>query len=638
MLLRLSRYALRYKKQLILVYMCLIGSTLLSLAIPRFLGIAIDTALEGGQTSRLVLLAGLVLAISLVRGAFAYGQGYLAEYISQHVSYDVRHAFLARLQSLSFRFHDHQKTGDLMSRATADVESSRWFVSFGLIYSLHILVLVGGVAVLLLIMDWKLALVGLAAVPVAVYIAIKMSSKLRRLWMSVQTETGRMTTVLQENLSGMRVVKTFGAEEYEKDKFRETANVVAEQTFAVNRVHAANTSLLNLLFTLVTALVIWYGGWRIINNSNSMTPGELTQFILYLGLLVFPIRMAGWVVNNFSRAIAAGERIFQVLDAQSPVEERQGALLPGRVRGAVSFESVSFGYDRPSPPPPLPVGEGRPEVGLRARREQSPSPSMGEGGDGGDTPHLNPLPLGERRLPLHNIDLEVAAGQKIAILGAPGSGKSTMVSLIPRFYDVAAGRVTIDGTDVRDVTLESLRRNVGIVFQDVFLFMATIRENIAYGVADASSERVEAAARSAQLHDFITGLPDGYDTLVGERGVTLSGGQRQRLAIARTLLLDPPILILDDSTSSVDTETESLIQRALDEVMRDRTTFIIAHRVSSVKRADLILVLKDGEIVERGTHQELISQDGLYRVVYQLQLLQAEEVLADTWASDNGGS
>ena len=266
------------------------------------------------------------------------------------------------------------------------------------------------------------------------------------------------------------------------------------------------------------------------------------------------------------------------------------------------------------------------------------SPSMGEGGDGGDTPHLNPLPLGERRLPLHNIDLEVAAGQKIAILGAPGSGKSTMVSLIPRFYDVAAGRVTIDGTDVRDVTLESLRRNVGIVFQDVFLFMATIRENIAYGVADASSERVEAAARSAQLHDFITGLPDGYDTLVGERGVTLSGGQRQRLAIARTLLLDPPILILDDSTSSVDTETESLIQRALDEVMRDRTTFIIAHRVSSVKRADLILVLKDGEIVERGTHQELISQDGLYRVVYQLQLLQAEEVLADTWASDNGGS
>ena len=623
-LLRLASYALRYKRRLILVYICLIGSTLLSLAIPRFVGITIDTALGSGQESRLVLLALLVLAISLVRGGFAYGQSYLAEYLSQHVAYDIRHAFLTRLHSLSFAFHDRQRTGDLMSRATADVESIRWFVSFGLIYSIHILVLVGGVAGLLLTLDWGLALIGLAAVPIAAYNAIRISRRFRTLWMGVQAETGRMTTVLQENLSGMRVVKTFGAEEYEKDKFREVAHVVAEETFIVNRLHAANSSLLNLLFTLVTALVVWYGGWQIVNNQQGagLTTGELIQFILYLGLLVFPIRMAGWVVNNFSRAVAAGERIFQVLDAPSPVGEKEGAIVLDRVRGEVKFEDVSFSYDSRV----AQICHGEP-----------PSPLMGEGRDGGDTPHLSPLPQGERKSHLRKINLEAVRGQKIAILGAPGSGKSTMVSLLPRFYDATQGRVTLDGVDVRDVTLESLRRNVGIVFQDVFLFMTTIRENIAYGVANASFEQIVAAARSAQIDDFIMGLPEQYDTLVGERGVTLSGGQRQRLAIARTLLLDPPILILDDSTSSVDAETESLIQSALDEVMKGRTTFVIAHRVSSVKRADLILVLKDGEIAERGTHQELISREGLYRDIYQLQLHAEEDEMTEffTHASDN---
>ena len=594
-LLRLARYTLRYRWRLTLVYICLVGSTLLSLAIPRILGITIDTALESGRTGELVLLALLVLAISLVRGGFSYGQSYLAEYISQHVAFDLRHTLLARLQSLSFGFHDHQKTGDLMSRATEDVESIRWFVSFGLIYGVHVLVLVIGVAVLMLTTDRNLALVALASVPVAAFIAIRMSRKFSGLWRQVQSETGLLTTVLQENLTGMRVVKTFGAEEHEKEKFRQAADTVAERTFMVNRLHAANTSFLNLLFILVTALVIWYGGWRIINADTGMTPGELTQFILYLGLLVFPIRMAGWVVNIFARSVAAGERIFQVLDARSPVQEKAGAIVLDRVRGEVKFESVSFGYDT--------------HQGQKGR-----SPSA-----------------------LHNISLEADPGQKIAILGPPGSGKSTLVNLIPRFYDVGQGRLTVDGVDIRDVGLDSLRRNVGIVFQDVFLFMATIRENISYGVADASLQEVEAAARSAHIHDFIMGLPEKYDTLVGERGVTLSGGERQRVAIARTLLLDQPILILDDSTSSVDAETESLIQRAMDEVMKGRTTFIIAHRVRSVKRADLILVLSDGEIVGQGTHRELISREGLYREIYQLQLLPRDEVLADTWAGDDSG-
>ena len=387
---RLAGYTLRHRRRLALVYGCLAGSTVLSLAIPRLLGVTIDTALEHGRTSELVLLAGLVLGISVIRGGLSYGESYLAEYISQHVAYDLRHDFLSRLQSLSFGFHDHQKTGDLMSRATADVESIRFFVSFGLIYSLHILVLVVGVAILLLTIDWQLALVALAAVPVASAIAVRMSRKFRHLWRDVQTETGRMTTVLQENLSGMRVVKTFGAEEHEKEKFRETATQVADKTFTVNRLHAANSSLLNLVFTLVTALVVWYGGWRII-NSGGLTAGDLTQFVLYLGLLVFPVRMSGWVVNIFSRAIAAGERILEVLDSTSPVVEAREPATLGRVSGSVRFESVSFRY--------------------------------GTSGSSSDSAQET----------LRNINLQALPGQKIAVLGAPGSGKSTLVNLIPRF-------------------------------------------------------------------------------------------------------------------------------------------------------------------------------------------------------------
>ena len=606
MLLRLAGHAMRYKWPLTLAYTCLIGSALLSLAIPRVLGTTIDTALGTGRTSEIVLLALLVLAIGLVRGGFAYGESYLSDYISQRVAYDIRHAFLGRLQSLSFGFHDRQRTGDLMSRATTDVESIRWFVSFGLVYSLHILVLVGGVAGLMLATDWDLALIALAPVPVAAFIAIRLGRRFRRLWRGVQVETGRMTSLLQENLSGMRVVKTFGAEEYEKDRFREAAHGVADRTFTVSRLQAGNTSILNLLFALITALVIWYGGWQIVNvkGGTGITAGELTQFILYLGLLVFPIRMAGWVVNSFSRAISAGERIYEVLDARSPIEERSGATVLGRVRGEVRFENASFSYNTPS---------------YEAGNDQgAPSDETGE--------KPPPAPA------LRDINLTAIPGQKIAVLGGPGSGKSTMLSLIPRFYDVTHGGVSIDGVDVRDATLESLRRNVGIVLQDVFLFMASIRENISYGVPNASFEQVAAAAQSAHIHDFIMGLPEQYDTMLGERGVNLSGGQRQRLAIARTLLLDPPILILDDSTSSVDAETESLIQTSLDQVMRDRTTFIITQRVSTLRTADLILVMEKGEIVEKGTHEQLISSAGLYQDIHRLQLAAEEEVLPEKWS------
>jgi len=574
-LLRILRLTWRHKPHLLLALGCAVTAPVLSLAVPKLLGTAIDLALSSGTTSQLIVLAAVILGVSAARGAVAYGQAYLGDSVSQRVAYQLRNAFFDKLQALSFAFHDHQKTGDLMSKATVDIEGTRRFINMGFIRLFYLLLLLGGVTVLLLLINWKLALMGLAGVPIAILFSAWVSRLLRRIWMSVHRETGTLTMLLQENLSGARVVRAFAAQEYEEGKFGHQAQVVADDTFKALNVHAATSSFLVLVFTAVVGVVLWYGGQYILGGR--MTAGELTQFIFYLGMVIFQARMVGWIVNSFARAISCGERIFEVLDATPDIQENPGALRLHRAKGHVRFENVSFAYD------------GR-------------VPALG------------------------NATFEVLPGQKIAILGGPGSGKTTIVQLLPRFYDASRGRVTIDGIDVRNVTLASLRRNVGLVFQDVFLFSASVQENIAYGAIEATKERVVAAAKAAQLHDFVLSLPDGYDTPVGERGVSLSGGQRQRLAIARTLLLNPPILVLDDSTSSVDPETELLMRRALATVMRGRTTFIIAHRVSSVRQADLILVLEDGEIVERGTHQELLAQGGLYRQVYELQLLPQEGV------------
>ncbi len=575
----------RYKQYLIASYVCLLAGTALALAIPRLIGIAIDTALGAGSTTALALLSLLILGVSIVRGVLNYGQNYLADALSQRLAYDLRNAFYDKLQRLSFAFHDQQNTGDLMSTATVDVENARAFVNLGIIRMAYLIVLVVGATVILLLTDWRLALVGLSGVPLAAFIAVRMSRRLRRMWVEIQQQTGRLITVMQENLSGVRVVKALGAEEYEEAKFASTAQGVSLQTYAAMRLHAINSSFMAVLFLGATGLVLWFGGQRVLDGQ--MTAGELSQFILYLGLLTMPVRMTGWVVNTFSRAASSGERIFRVLDTKSPVEERPEARDLGRARGQVRFEDVSFSYR--------------------------------EGADA-----------------LRHIDFEAQPGQRIAVLGAPGSGKTTIVHLIPRFYDPSQGRVLIDGVDARDATLASLRRNVGLVFQDVFLFSATIRDNIAYGVPGASQGQIEAASKAAQLHDFIVSLPQGYDTWVGERGINLSGGQRQRLAIARTLLLDPPILVLDDSTSSVDPGTEALIQQALDRVMERRTSFIIAHRLSSVERADLILVIRDGEIVERGTHAELLSAGGFYAEIHRLQLAPRDGVEAPAPAPVEG--
>ena len=429
--------------------------------------------------------------------------------------------------------------------------------------------LILGVSVILVISSWKLALMSLVFVPFIILRTATIMLEMRRNWMAERTEMGYLNTVLQENLAGQRVVKAFAAEDLEKGKFNYHASEVARYGFTAERLQAITTSLNNFFLLGGTAVILWFGGLQVVEGV--MTEGELVSFLLYMGLLAIPVRMTAWIVNSFSRAMSSGERIFYVLDAESPVQEKRNALDVGRVGGDVRFEDVSFGYSE-----------------------------------------LSPV--------LKGVDFEAPRTKVIAILGAPGSGKTTVVHLIPRFYDVTEGRITIDGMDIRDATLASLRRNVGIVQQDVFIFTSTIRANIAYGSVDAPFEEVVRAAKAAQLHDYIESMPDGYDTYVGERGVTLSGGQRQRLAIARTLLLDPPILILDDSTSSVDTQTEHLIRQALDTVIQGRTTFVIAHRLSSVKNADMILVMKEGRIVQKGVHEELVVVPGPYQEIYELQL------------------
>ena len=567
--LRLTRYAFRHKWYLIGAYAAMIASTLSAMVIPRMLGDAIDEALASGLQSRLLLLAGVIVVFSLLRGVFSYGQRYLSESLSERSAYDLREDFFRKLQGMSFGFFDREQTGNLMSKATQDVDAVRMFISMGMVRGLSIFVMLGAVSVLMALANWRLAIVSMAFVPLILWRALAMSNVLRPTWMKVQEETGAMTTVLQENLSGMKVVKAFGARAFEESKFNARADAVAKLTYSATRLFASQGALMTFIFTAATGAILWYGGREV--AVDRLTAGGLVSFIFYMGLLAMPVRMSGWMVNTVSRASSAGQRIYDVLDAESPVTQKPDAVPLPRVAGHVAFENVAVSYD---------------EAGSAVR----------------------------------DINFEAQPGQVVALLGGPGSGKSTIAHVIPRFYDVSEGRITIDGYDVRDVTLSSLRQNVGIVMQDVFVFAASIKDNIAYGLDDVDMEEVVRAAKIAQLHDFIKGLPDGYDSWVGERGITLSGGQRQRLAIARTLLLDPPVLILDDSTSSVDMATEYKLQQALDDVIRGRTTFVIAHRLSTVRRADMILALEDGEIVERGAHDDLLERNGFYRSIYDLQL------------------
>ena len=586
---RLLSFAVPYWRTVLIAWLCVAAASAFMLAMPILVGFAIDRGLDIsedgialGDKKTLTVLGFAVMGAALSRGIFAYGQQYFGEWIASRVAYDVRNSIYNHLQRLSFAYHDKAQTGQLMSRATQDVEAVRMFTNMGVLRLLNLVVLIVIVTILMGTTNWKLALVAWAFMPIVAIRSIQVSTSLRPIWLEIQNLQGRMSSVLQENLSGMRVVKAFSQEQQESVKFSKEAKNLFENAYRANRIQAFNTPLLMGIWVLAMVAVGWFGAFQI--SAGTLTPGELTSFMLFLALLQMPVRMLGMIVIMFARAQSAGERIYEILDAESAVQEKPNAVDLDGVTGHVRFENVSFAYNSISPV-------------------------------------------------LRGVNIDARPGQVIALLGPTGSGKTTVVNLMPRFYDITEGRITIDGKDIRDVTLSSLRKAIGTVQQDVFLFAATIRDNIAYGVVDASQEDVEHAAKAARMHDYIMSLPEGYDTWVGERGITLSGGQRQRIIIARTLLTDPRILILDDSTSSVDTETEYLIQQALVEVMRGRTTFIIAQRLRTVQEADQILVLQDGQVVEQGRHQELIEQDGIYREIYDLELRDQEEAYKKTQAA-----
>ena len=586
-LVRITKIAWQFRLRLIFAYVSFLAAVGVSLTIPWLFGSAIDLLVEvdadgiagkAVETSTLVFFALAILGASLVRGFLDFARTYCTDSLSQKVSYVFRNDFYNKLQHLSFAYHDKEHTGELMSKATADVEAVRRFVNMGLVRALEVVVRLIALLLILSMMNWELTLLSLIFVPFIVIRSSMVMGRLRRMWLEVQERMGEAVTILQENLVGIHVVKAFASEEFEKAKFARKAQELREEYFRSERLQGTNSAWMTFFFTSGLGIILWYGGWEVIRGD--MTAGDLTKFILYMNQLTFPIRMSSFIINSFSRAISSGGRLFEVLDSDSPVVEKPNAVVLKRAEGNVEFNDVSFSY--------------------------------------------------ENRVPaLQHVSISAKRDQITAILGAPGSGKSTIVNLLPRFYDVGEGSITIDGHDVRDLTLDSLRINVGIVQQDVFMFSATIHDNIAYGKKDATREEVIQAAKVAQLHGHIDSLADGYDTWVGERGSTLSGGQRQRLSIARSILTDPPVLILDDSTSSVDVQTERMIHQAMINVMKNRTTFVIAHRLSTVREAHHIVVLKEGQIVEQGTHDGLLAQGGIYREIYDLQLQPQEEMLLD---------
>lgn len=617
---RTARYLLRYRGQAALPYLFLLVATLSQLMVPRLVRNIIDAVTNGviaqqvlaglkkipvnfvsqalprileflkypasmtqveltdklnaaqsGAPNLLVQSGILIVVFAALRGIFAFLQSYWAERNSQAVSFDLRNDLYAKIQRLSFSYHDQTQTGQLMIRATDDVEKVRLFLGQGLVQLVGAVVLVAATLVILFTTNANLAWATIWILPAALILFAVFGSMIQPQFMKVQQKLSALNTILQENLAGIKVVKAFTREKSEQAKFQTSADNLMNQQIAIARIFSFMFPIIFLVAGLGQGTALYFGGQQIINNT--LTIGEWQEFSLYLIFLFVPLAQFGFIITQFGQAMASAARIFEILDAKSDVTDKPNAIALPQVVGNIKFENVTFRY----------FGSGDPV--------------------------------------LDHVDFEASPGQTVALLGATGSGKTTIINLLPRFYDPTEGRITIDGHDLRDVSLESLRAQIGIVLQETTLFTGSIKDNIAFGRPDAGMEEITAAAKAAAAHDFIMSFPDGYDTPVGERGATLSGGQKQRVAIARALLLNPRILILDDSTSSVDVQTETQIQSALDKLMKDRTSFVIAQRISTVMTADLILVMDKGKIVARGKHADLLEESEIYADIYNSQLV-----------------
>ena len=570
---RLLGFLRPYKWSLAVSVVLAVGSQAAAVGMAFLLGDALQVVIESSDRARLRTLVLAVLAVGAARAVLMAGRRLISGRQALAVEYDLRDALYAKLLRLPSGYYDRHQTGQLMSRATVDLQAVRFFLGYGLIFFFqHVLTIVGVVAVMY-VLDWRLALAATAVTPFIVLVAYRYSRVSHPILRDVQQRMADVATVAEESIVGVHVVKSFAQERNEAAKFRARSDSVFDRSVDANRQRAIYVPLLSFLPLVAQATVLLMGGRMVVNGELGLD--AFFVFNVLALMLVMPLRSLGMWIGQAQRATASGERIFEVLDEPEDVRDRPGAAAlpagPGRVR----LEGVRFGYAASRPV-------------------------------------------------LDGIDLELEPGRTVALIGHTGSGKTSLAALVPRFYDVDAGRVTVDGADVRDVTLASLRRQIGIVAQDPFLFSASVRENIAFGVPDATDEEVERAARQAQAHEFVAELPDGYDTVIGERGITLSGGQRQRIAIARALVLDPRILILDDATASVDATTEARIRLGLREVMAGRTTIIIAHRLSTIALADELVVLDRGSIAARGTHDELLAASAVYREIYDHGLLERE--------------
>ncbi len=613
---RAIRYLSYYKKTAFIAYFFVITSVAAQLMVPQMVQRVLDAVTNGmlaqqisqlpeqfqsaaliqwgwsadqfdlyaNDAIRAILMASLlILFFALIRGLFSFGQTYMSELSSQHVAFDMRNDLFAKIQRLSFSYHDQNQTGQLMIRATDDVEKVRLFIGQGLLLAVQAILMLTGTMLILAITNLKLTLIILPVLPLALLLFMLFGAISQPLFSEIQRRLSALNTILQENLAGIKVVKAFAREPQEQKRFDSSAEDLMNQQIRVSKIFSFLFPFVFLIANLGQAAILYFGGVELINGE--LTFGEWQKFSLYLVYVFFPIGQLGFIISQMSQASASGNRIFNILDAENQVTNKPDAATLPPIQGQVTFDDVTFRYYKSGEPV------------------------------------------------LSNINIEAEPGHTVALLGATGSGKTTVINLIPRFYDASEGAVKLDGYDVRDITLESLRNQIGIVLQETTLFGGTIRDNIAFGRPEATQDEITAAAEAAAAHKFIMSFPDGYETPVGERGATLSGGQKQRIAIARALLLDPQILILDDSTSSVDLNTEYQIQQALDKLMEGRTSFVIAQRISTVLNADQILVLDKGTIVAQGRHEDLLENSPEYAEIYHSQLVE-DVALSDAPESD----